>query len=81
MKVKFKREFGGRETAEIHYPPGHEMEMSDGLANDLARRGIVEILDQPQAEPVHVPEIPELDRPEPEKAELKAAPVRKGKKK
>lgn len=65
-KVKFLREFGGRETGEIHYPEGHEMEMNPALASDLAGRDIVDIVqDKPKKEKA---EAPETDKPKTAKA-------------
>ena len=55
MKIKFLREFGGRETKEIHYPPGMTIELEDeDVALNLIERGVCE-----SAEPVDPAKPPE----------------------
>ena len=54
MKVRFNVEFGGRETKEIHYPPGFEVELDDEIGSDLVNRGSCESLEhapKPDMEP------------------------------
>lgn len=57
MKIRFLREFGGRETQEIHYSEGHEMEtgypVTDSVAQDLLGRGIVTVI---ASDPENTPE-------------------------
>jgi hypothetical protein len=56
MKVKFLREFGGRETKEIHYPKDFEVELDDEVALDLSARGIceAEVIPEPAPAPPKV---------------------------
>jgi hypothetical protein len=55
MKVKFLCNFGGRETREIHYPPGKIVDLPDEIAEELVARGIVEMPNE-QPQPVFEPE-------------------------
>ena len=56
MKIKFLREFGGRETGEIHYPEGFVLNLDDDeIALGLINRSICasdEPIPEPKPEPV-----------------------------
>lgn len=50
MLIKFLYEFGGRETKEIHYPAGFEVELDEDIAEDLVKRGIcTEVISGPES--------------------------------
>ncbi len=71
MRVKFLRNFGGRETREVHYQAGQEAELSDDVADVLAMRQIVTAVEvvplvvvaPPKAAPVQAPEPPQTTAP------------------
>ena len=70
MLVKFLREFGGRETKEIHYPAGFEVELDEDIAEDLVKRGIC-IEGIPGPETVTPEPTPEAPKPATRKGKLK----------
>jgi hypothetical protein len=52
MRVKFIRDFRGRETGEVFYKAGSVVKLDDKIAQDLCKRGIVQLLkDEPESAP------------------------------